>query len=170
MGQQQLLLLVLSVVLVGLAVVGGIQTFSEQKRKSAQDQAIAEVARLGTLMIAWKQTPGQMGGGQGGNTWGRLRLNHLGLDSGSRHATQNDVRFGLEDMTNSSNTRAPYIYALHNDANIEAAAFVYGPDARCIATRLAVFHDPDKIGYGPRTYIPEHWVPNPDPDLCSWDY
>ena len=170
MGQQQLLLLVLGVVLVGLAVVTGIQTFQEQKRKVSQDQAIAEAARLGTLMIAWKMTPPQLGGGQGGNTWGRLKLSHFGLGIDKRHGSQYDIKYGLEDMTNSSNTRAPYVTALHRDDNIEAAAFVYGPDARCIATRLAIFHNPDQIGYGPRTYLPAHSVPNPDPDRCSWDY
>ena len=56
MGQQQLLLLVLSVVLVALAVVVGIQSFQEYKRKAAQGQAVVEAARLATLMIAWKQT------------------------------------------------------------------------------------------------------------------
>ena len=170
MGQQQLLLLVLGVVLVGLAVVLGIQAFQEQKRKSAMDQVQVEAARMGALMIAWKQTPRQVGGGAGGNTWGRFQLSHLGLDLTGRHGTQNNMRYGLEDMTNSTQTRAPYIWILHLDANISADAFVYGPDARCLATRLTIFHDPEQIGAGPRTYIPQHSVPNPDPDLCRWDY
>ena len=170
MGQQQLLLLVLGVVLVAIAVVIGIDAFAENKRKAAQDQAINEVARLGTLMIAWKSTPRALGGGQGGNTWSRMRLHHLGLDSNQRHGNQYDIKFGLEDMTNSSNTRAPYITALHRDANIEAAAFIYGNKPQCIATRLAIFHDPERIGWGPRTYIPQHSVPNPDPANCTWDY
>ena len=169
MGQQQLLLLVLGVVVVGLAVVGGIQAFGEQMRKAAQDQAVAEVARLGTLMIAWKQTPQALGGGDG-RGWDKLRLGHFGKDISGRHGTQYDVKFGMEDMTNSSNTRAPYVTALHRGENVEAAAFVYGPWPECIATRLAVFQNPEQIGYGPRVYLPQHSVPNPDPDRCYWDY
>ena len=156
--------------LVGLAVVIGIQTFQEQKRKSAQEQAIAEAARMGGLMIAWKATPPQLGGGLGGNTWERMSLDDLGLSIYGRHGVQNDIKYGLEDMTNSTNARAPYLTALHRDVNIEASVFVYGPDARCLATRLAIFHNPDQIGFGPRTYLPTHSVANPDPDNCSWDY
>ena len=37
MGQQQLLLLVLGIVIVGLAVVVGIQAFSENQRKANAD-------------------------------------------------------------------------------------------------------------------------------------
>jgi hypothetical protein len=63
MGQQQLLLLVLGIVIVGLAVAGGIQTFGEKRVQSKID-TMREVA-LGVAgeVIAWKQTPAALGGG-----------------------------------------------------------------------------------------------------------
>ena len=66
MGQQQLLLLVLGIVLVGIAVVVGIQAFSENQRKARQDQTQAFMVEVATRAQAWKMTPSAMGGGADG--------------------------------------------------------------------------------------------------------
>jgi hypothetical protein len=63
MGQQQLLLIVLAVIIVGLAIVIGIELFSRhhQKANTASDQKIMlEFAGRAQL---WKQTPLLFGGG-----------------------------------------------------------------------------------------------------------
>ena len=65
MGQQQLLLLVLGIVIVGLAVTVGIQAFGENQRKSRQDQTQAFMVEIGTRAQAWKLTHPAMGGGSG---------------------------------------------------------------------------------------------------------
>lgn len=67
MGQQQLLLLVLGIVIVGLAVVAGINAFSENQKKSNKDALVTEAFRLATDAQAWKLKPEQYGGG--GNDW-----------------------------------------------------------------------------------------------------
>ena len=46
MGQQQLLLLVLGIVIVGIAVVAGITAFSEGKDKADRDAAAADAMRI----------------------------------------------------------------------------------------------------------------------------
>ena len=46
MGQQQLLLLVLGIVIVGLAVVVGIQAFSENQKKSNADALVNDAIRI----------------------------------------------------------------------------------------------------------------------------
>ena len=51
-GQQQLLLLVLGIVFVGLAVVGGIAAFKENTRKSALDLDTARTAQYAGLAVA----------------------------------------------------------------------------------------------------------------------
>ena len=63
MGQQQLLLLVLGIVIVGIAVVAGIQAFSEGKAKAAQDAAVSDAMRIISDVQAWKLKPGAFGGG-----------------------------------------------------------------------------------------------------------
>lgn len=63
MGQQQLLLLVLGIVIVGIAVVAGIQAFSEGKAKSERDAAASDAMRIVSDAQAWKLKPDAFGGG-----------------------------------------------------------------------------------------------------------
>lgn len=65
MGQQQLLLLVLGMVIVGIAVVAGIQAFSEGRRKAATDAAVSDALRIATDLQAWALKPEAFGGGGG---------------------------------------------------------------------------------------------------------
>lgn len=63
MGQQQLLLLVLGIVIVGLAVVAGIQAFAENQKKSNADGLSNTAVRLAVEAQAWLRTPIMRGGG-----------------------------------------------------------------------------------------------------------
>ena len=65
MGQQQLLLLVLGIVIVGLAVVAGINAFDENRKRSTKDAIVNEAMRIATDVQAYKVKPGQLGGGGG---------------------------------------------------------------------------------------------------------
>jgi len=62
MGQQQLLLLVLSTVIVGLATVAGIQAFSEGQTQATQDALTQRAVEIGTDLIGAHNKPSQMGG------------------------------------------------------------------------------------------------------------
>ena len=62
MGQQQLLLLVLGIVIVGLAVVVGINAFSENRTKSNADALVTDGLRIASDVQAWALKPGQFGG------------------------------------------------------------------------------------------------------------
>ena len=68
MGQQQLLLLVLGVVLVGLAVIVGIQAFGETQRRFRQDQTVHLMTDIAARAQAWKATPSPLGGGDAGDS------------------------------------------------------------------------------------------------------
>ena len=63
MGQQQLLLLVLAIVIVGLAVVAGLQAFAENQKKSNIDGLTMTGTRLAVEAQAWLRTPILRGGG-----------------------------------------------------------------------------------------------------------
>jgi hypothetical protein len=63
MGQQQLLLLVLGIVIVGIAVVAGIQAFSEGKDKADRDAMVTDAMRVISDIQAWKLKPAAFGGG-----------------------------------------------------------------------------------------------------------
>lgn len=65
MGQQQLLLLVLGIVIVGLAVVVGIQAFGENQKKANADALVNDAVRIASDAQAWKLKPAAFGGGAG---------------------------------------------------------------------------------------------------------
>ena len=67
MGQQQLLLIVLGVILVGVAVVLGIQYFSVGAEEGAKDELVAHSITIGANAQQWFKKPVSMGGG--GNTF-----------------------------------------------------------------------------------------------------
>ena len=63
MGQQQLLLLVLGIVIVGLAVVVGLQAFSENQKKANVDAMTLTAMRIATDAQATLLKPEIFGGG-----------------------------------------------------------------------------------------------------------
>ena len=65
MGQQQLLVLVLCVVTVGIAAGIGLSLFDSAHRTSARDALVQEGFDLITDLQTWKVTPATYGGGQG---------------------------------------------------------------------------------------------------------
>lgn len=62
MGQQQLLLLVLGIVIVGLAVVVGIQAFGENQKKANADAMVNDGVRIASDIQAWALKPQAFGG------------------------------------------------------------------------------------------------------------
>jgi len=67
MGQQQLLLIVLGVIIVGIAVVVGINVFTAQSEESTKDAIISDCTTLGAMAQQYFRKPTEMGGG--GNTF-----------------------------------------------------------------------------------------------------
>ena len=84
MGQQQLLLLVLGIVIVGLAVVVGIQAFGENQKKSNSDAITNDVIRIASDAQAWNLKPAAFGGGNG--TFTGVTLEKLGYLLGANGA------------------------------------------------------------------------------------
>ena len=68
MGQQQLLLLVLGIVIVGLAVVVGINAFSENRIKANADALVTDGLRIASDVQAYVLKPQQFGGGNDGDS------------------------------------------------------------------------------------------------------
>jgi len=62
MGQQQLLLLVLATVIVGLATVAGIQAFNEGQTQATRDALVQRGIEIGNDMLAAHEKPSQFGG------------------------------------------------------------------------------------------------------------
>jgi hypothetical protein len=63
MGQQQLLLIVLGVIVVGIAVVVGINLFTANAVSSNRDGVVADLNNLGAMAQQHYRKPTAMGGG-----------------------------------------------------------------------------------------------------------
>ena len=63
MGQQQILLLVVSVIIVVLAITIGIEMFAANSKTSNRDGVVSELNNLGTLAIQFYKKPASFGDG-----------------------------------------------------------------------------------------------------------
>jgi len=63
MGQQQLLLLILSAIIVGVAIVMGINMFGENAVQANQDAVMQDVLTIAARAQGWYRRPAQLGGG-----------------------------------------------------------------------------------------------------------
>ena len=67
MGQQQLLLIVLGVIIVGIAVVVGINVFTASSVQANRDAVISDMTNLASMSQQYYRKPTALGGG--GNTF-----------------------------------------------------------------------------------------------------
>ncbi len=116
MGQQQLLLLVLGMVIVGIAVVAGIKAFSEGKAKADRDAAVSDAMRLISDIQAWMLKPTAFGGGGDKGDWTNVSFQAIGipsssLDGSGRYLTVN----GCYDLSGSTSAATLTIYGLTTD-------------------------------------------------------
>jgi hypothetical protein len=63
MGQQQLLLIVLGVIIVGIAVVVGINLFNANATNANRDAVVSDLNNLGAMAQQFYKKPTSMGGG-----------------------------------------------------------------------------------------------------------
>jgi len=63
MGQQQLLLIVLGVIVVGIAVVVGINLFNASAEEANKDGIVSDCTNLGAMAQQFYKKPASMGGG-----------------------------------------------------------------------------------------------------------
>ena len=79
MGQTQILLIVLSVIIVGVAVAVGIDQFAENALTSNRDAVAADCQRLISQSMQYYRKPTSLGGG--GNAFTGLTFQKIGADT-----------------------------------------------------------------------------------------
>jgi len=68
MGQQQLLLIILGVIIVGIAIAVGLSLFTSQSIQSNKDAIINDINNLAASAYQYRIRPASMGGGAGSFT------------------------------------------------------------------------------------------------------
>jgi hypothetical protein len=107
MGQQQLLLIILGVIIVGIAIAVGLSLFSAQSIQSNRDAIINDLNNLAAQAYQYRIRPTSMGGGQGDYSSfaipSKMRTNenatYVATPSGA-----NAILFTATSAQNSSNT------------------------------------------------------------------
>ena len=135
MGQQQLLLLVLGIVIVGIAVVAGITAFTEGKNKADRDAAVADAMRIVSDVQAWKLKPGAYGGGANGTaSFAGVSFMALGISPNS--GTQYKTSSGCFSLAGTSSASTITVYQTDCTTTI-ATVVVTGTTTQEIAWSFA---------------------------------
>jgi type II secretory pathway pseudopilin PulG len=95
MGQQQLLLLVLATIIVGIATVVGIQAFSQNNVKSNADAMLNDAVRIASDAQAWAQKSQPFGGP---NNYGEF------YSTGTTAVTLSDLGYNADGPNNGYET------------------------------------------------------------------
>ncbi|MEM6783068.1 MAG: hypothetical protein AAF624_04960 [Bacteroidota bacterium] len=148
MGQQQLLLLVLSIVIVGLAVVNGIEVFEDSSEQALQDRRTTVMVDIAARIDAWRKTPSAMGGGSGqanffALTFGALGMSHASTDDRLRY----QEHVGCMEIRRSS--LAGESFAVIRIHTVEACPERYTDlQTETIAMRMQVYDDRWRFVHG----------------------
>lgn len=137
MGQQQLLLLVLGIVIVGLAVVVGIQAFSENQKKANADALVNDAIRVASDAQAWMLKPTAFGGGNNSCAttcaWGGVTFAQLGYPTNASGLYENIN--GVFELDSSAGTSVT-ITATSTANDNEVVVIVDGTESTNIATTV----------------------------------
>ena len=106
MGQQQLLLIILGVIIVGIAIAVGLSLFSAQSVQSNRDAIINDLNNLAAQAYQFRIRPASMGGGQGDYTTFTLPTKMKTNENGTYTAapTTNTIVFTAVSAQNASNS------------------------------------------------------------------
>ncbi|OGU30844.1 MAG: hypothetical protein A2X67_14555 [Ignavibacteria bacterium GWA2_55_11] len=95
MGQQQLLLIILGVIIVGIAIAVGLSLFSAQSIQANKDAIINDLNNIAAHCYQFKIRPSSMGGGQG---------SYSGYAIPTKMATNENATFSVSSATATSVT------------------------------------------------------------------
>jgi type II secretory pathway pseudopilin PulG len=106
MGQQQLLLIILGVIIVGIAIAVGLSLFSAQSVQSNRDAMINDLNNLSAQAYQYRIRPTSMGGGQGDYSSFSIPTKMKTNENGTYTATAltNTISFKAVSAQNPSNT------------------------------------------------------------------
>jgi len=121
MGQQQLLLIILGVIIVGIAIAVGITMFTAQTVGSHQDAIIAHMTNLAANSYQYRISPTTMGGGGG---------EYTGYVIPSNLATNENGSYAVGTVTATSIT----FTGLSAQYSTDSVTGTYGPDGKLIAS------------------------------------
>ena len=111
MGQQQLLLIVLGVIIVGIAVVVGINVFTASSSNANRDAIVSDLTNLASMAQQYYRKPTALGGGANTFTgWfatvpASLKTTaNMGSAVTTTEAAQSEILIGIGNQTGNDGT------------------------------------------------------------------
>ena len=138
MGQQQLLLLVLGIVIVGLAMVVAIDRFSEKQTEADYDAITSEAMRIAGNILSWKMAPSSLGGGNGAEYLTGLTFDAMGYQSTNSQKTRANSSRYMRAISRLDTARPYIVVRPQNNRDLRVELFMYGPDQACFKLRRAM--------------------------------
>ena len=135
MGQQQLLLLVLGIVIVGLAVVVGIQAFGENQKKANSDALVNDAVRIASDAQAWKLKPAAFGGGADQDDFANFDLEQIGYELGGNDCATTEYG-NLNGCFTAPGADSLVITGTNTDLGNQVVVTVSGTSSEDIATEV----------------------------------
>lgn len=138
MGQQQLLLLVLSTVIVGLATVAGIEAFQENQQQAQTDALVQRAVNIGNDVLAAHEEPSQFGGIDlvGNEPDASTVANAAGYESATPSAEGGGDRAKCEIVTNTNTA------TITCASPVGSSTTASGTSASGVESRVTVTVDP----------------------------
>jgi Tfp pilus assembly protein PilE len=118
MGQQQLLLVILVTIIVGIATVVAINTFGSAAESANLDAVRQDIAQVATSAQAWYIRPTMLEGG--GNSFTGLTFNRLSIPSDSISA----------DGLTAFNANGTYVMSATTGANLQTFTVTATPSSQ----------------------------------------
>jgi hypothetical protein len=91
MGQQQLLLIILGVIIVGIAIAVGLSLFTSQSIQSNKDGMINDINNIAANAYQFYIRPASMGGGAGAYTNYKIPVKMSSNENGTYSASGNQI-------------------------------------------------------------------------------
>jgi len=127
MGQQQLLLIILGVIIVGIAIAVGLSLFSAQSIQSNKDAIINDLNNIAAQAYQYRIRPASMAGGNGSYT-GFVIPQKMASNANATYTcvpTDNSVTF---TATSANNTANMVYAAIDTDGKFVQTAWSYTND------------------------------------------
>ncbi len=102
MGQQQLLLLVLSAIIVGISIVIGINMFASSATQANSDAVLQDCLNIGARAQEWYRKPASMGGG--GRSFDGVDLALLNIKASNENTSADYTVSGAGDVVTITGT------------------------------------------------------------------
>jgi hypothetical protein len=128
MGQQQILLLVVGIVIVAIATVVGLSAFGENRRKAAADELVTVGTRVASEATAWVLRHPTFGGG--GNDPSGLSFDALGYETDA----DGDYLAGGGAYTLSADATSFVLRGEETTHQMHVVVAVFGPTSGCVVT------------------------------------